>query len=132
MIQLIPADPQPTLFPSLTGFRSKSLFAKFIALIACPAIFLLFLTLPVVEADKLSSDNEKRTDDSPTTFHSHLDPPQIMLDDEDHSMDLSKCTEGENGWSRWLTTFQLVSAPVFVVGVLVGKKRLPWKHEPYI
>nr|CAG8449873.1 14475_t:CDS:10 [Entrophospora candida] len=39
-----------TLFPSLTGFSQKSYFTKSTALMAMPAIFLLTLTLPVVEA----------------------------------------------------------------------------------
>ncbi|CAJ0842691.1 18033_t:CDS:10 [Entrophospora sp. SA101] len=39
-----------TLFPSLTGFSQKSYFTKLTALMAMPAIFLLTLTLPVVEA----------------------------------------------------------------------------------
>ncbi|CAG8488588.1 9139_t:CDS:10 [Paraglomus occultum] len=120
---------QPTLFPSLTGFGSKSLFAKFIALLACPAILLLVLTLPVVEADKLSGDNEKRADDSPIT--SHADPPQIILEHEDNVIDLLEDTEGENGWSRWLTTFQLVFAPVFVVGVFVATNDFDYKAILY-
>jgi hypothetical protein len=107
---------QPTLFPSLTEFESKSLLAKLIALVACPSILLLVLTLPVVEVDALSGQDEKQGEEF------SIPPPRITVDDGSVIVDQSESAERENYWNRWLTIFQLVSAPVFVVSALTGKE----------
>ncbi|CAH1762661.1 10007_t:CDS:2 [Entrophospora sp. SA101] len=79
---------QETLFPSVTGFSQKSLFAKLTALIAIPIILLLALTLPVVETnDPISEENENNN-------------------------------ERTNDWNKWLTSIQLLFAPIFISTVL--------------
>lgn len=40
-----------TLFPTLQGWRSKNIWDKFISVISIPSIFLLVITLPVVETE---------------------------------------------------------------------------------
>lgn len=52
------------LFPSLQGWSVKSWLGRFVALISAPAILLLNLTLPVVDADdcESESDGEEKDD----------------------------------------------------------------------
>ncbi|KAG9299917.1 hypothetical protein G9A89_009645 [Geosiphon pyriformis] len=114
---------RPILFPSLTGFSQKSLFAKLIALVACPAIFVLALTLPVVEADDLNSQDDAKKHDtiSGTDLRnaSHLEPPIIRLDNQDLIIDDPPEIEIKNiRWNRWLTAIQFFLAPVFIVAVI--------------
>ncbi|KAL1620490.1 hypothetical protein SLS56_009669 [Neofusicoccum ribis] len=44
------------LFPTLCGFRQKSIWGKLLGIVAAPSVFLLTITLPVVEADKDEED----------------------------------------------------------------------------
>ncbi|KAI1406813.1 hypothetical protein F5Y13DRAFT_9221 [Hypoxylon sp. FL1857] len=47
-----------TLFPTLQGWRSKSIWDKFVSIISMPSIFLLVITLPVVETEAPDEDEE--------------------------------------------------------------------------
>ncbi|KAI0842900.1 hypothetical protein F5Y06DRAFT_76019 [Hypoxylon sp. FL0890] len=47
-----------TLFPTLQGWRSKSIWDKFVSIISLPSIFLLVITLPVVETEASDDDPE--------------------------------------------------------------------------
>ncbi|TAQ90524.1 hypothetical protein B7494_g1168 [Chlorociboria aeruginascens] len=55
------------LFPTLCTWRDKSIWDKFVSVVSAPSIFLLAITLPVVEAEPLedaedkSSGNERRS-----------------------------------------------------------------------
>lgn len=49
-----------TLFPTLQGWREKSIWDKFVSAISLPSIFLLVITLPVVENE--STDDESLVD----------------------------------------------------------------------
>uniref|UniRef100_A0A8H7TPH7 Uncharacterized protein n=1 Tax=Bionectria ochroleuca TaxID=29856 RepID=A0A8H7TPH7_BIOOC len=40
-----------TLFPTLQGWRDKTIWDKFVSTISVPSIFLLVITLPVVESE---------------------------------------------------------------------------------
>ncbi|GAO13792.1 uncharacterized protein UV8b_03976 [Ustilaginoidea virens] len=53
-----------TLFPTLQGWRDKSIWDKFLSAISVPSIFLLVATLPVVE-----SDTSEDSDDGFSTLH---------------------------------------------------------------
>jgi solute carrier family 24 (sodium/potassium/calcium exchanger), member 6 len=46
-----------TLFPTLQGWREKSIWDKFVSMISLPSIFLLVITLPVVENDSTEGDS---------------------------------------------------------------------------
>ncbi|KAI0381918.1 hypothetical protein F5Y04DRAFT_253593, partial [Hypomontagnella monticulosa] len=47
-----------TLFPTLQSWRSKSIWDKFVSVISVPSIFLLVITLPVVETETPDDDSE--------------------------------------------------------------------------
>ncbi|KAI1457390.1 hypothetical protein F4805DRAFT_177128 [Annulohypoxylon moriforme] len=58
--QLLP-PPQTilyTLFPTLQGWKSKSIWDKFVSVISVPSIFFLVITLPVVETETTDDDSE--------------------------------------------------------------------------
>lgn len=56
-----------TMFPTLQGWRSKSLLDKFVSLISVPSIFLLVITLPVVESEVADGDADPSDVEQPTT-----------------------------------------------------------------
>jgi sodium/potassium/calcium exchanger 6 len=47
-----------TLFPTLYTLPDKNIWEKFLGIVAAPAVFLLTITLPVVECDKDDDDSE--------------------------------------------------------------------------
>ncbi|KAH8815344.1 Sodium/calcium exchanger protein-domain-containing protein [Xylogone sp. PMI_703] len=59
-----------TLFPTLCGWREKTVWDKFVSVISAPSILLLSLTLPVVESD---SNDETAEEISPP-----IDPRQSI------------------------------------------------------
>ncbi|CAG8508488.1 4866_t:CDS:10 [Diversispora eburnea] len=87
---------QILFFPYLEGFSNKSLFAKFIALMACPATFLLTLTLPVVYEDDIIGIQD-----------------EVIIPSPDENVK-------SIGWNRTLTAIQLFFAPLFTSVVLFG------------
>ncbi|CAK7228865.1 hypothetical protein SBRCBS47491_007054 [Sporothrix bragantina] len=48
-----------TLFPSLIGWREKTIWDKFVSLISAPTVLLLVVTLPVVEMEIPCDDDEE-------------------------------------------------------------------------
>ncbi|KAI9818217.1 MAG: hypothetical protein M1827_000842 [Pycnora praestabilis] len=54
-----------TLFPTLYSWHSKNLWEKFLGIVAAPSVFLLAITLPVVEADKGEDDDVEAPDVGP-------------------------------------------------------------------
>ncbi|OTA94425.1 hypothetical protein M434DRAFT_29910 [Hypoxylon sp. CO27-5] len=48
-----------TLFPTFQGWRSKTIWDKFVSIISMPSIFLLVITLPVVETETSDDDSEE-------------------------------------------------------------------------
>ncbi|KAK8027391.1 hypothetical protein PG991_004447 [Apiospora marii] len=56
-----------TMFPTLQGWRSKSILDKFVSLISVPSIFLLVITLPVVESEVTEGDADPSDVERPTT-----------------------------------------------------------------
>ncbi|KAI0136629.1 Sodium/calcium exchanger protein-domain-containing protein [Xylariales sp. AK1849] len=67
--QLLPAPHvlMSTLFPTLQGWRSKSIWDKLVSLISVPSIFLLVVTLPVVESETTDDDSEGSIVEEPAT-----------------------------------------------------------------
>ena len=47
-----------TLFPTLYSWKDKSIWEKSLAMVAAPSVFLLAMTLPVVEAERDDSDEQ--------------------------------------------------------------------------
>ncbi|KAG5981973.1 hypothetical protein E4U55_002459 [Claviceps digitariae] len=48
-----------TLFPTLQGWREKTIWDKFLSTISVPSIFLLVITLPVVESETSGEEGEE-------------------------------------------------------------------------
>ncbi|KAI2776562.1 Sodium/calcium exchanger protein-domain-containing protein [Daldinia loculata] len=55
-----------TLFPTLQDWRGKSIWDKFVSIISVPSIFLLVITLPVVETEATDNDSEESIVEQPT------------------------------------------------------------------
>ncbi|KAI0394051.1 hypothetical protein F5Y17DRAFT_429769 [Xylariaceae sp. FL0594] len=64
-----------TLFPTLRGWHTKSIWDKFVSVISVPTIFLLVITLPVVENETIEEESEDGDIDDGSLFHPHLATP---------------------------------------------------------
>lgn len=83
-----------TLFPTLQGWSEKTFWDKFASALSVPSIFLLAITLPVVESDA-SDDND--ADASVTGTHDPVYPHA-----SGHSIaTLSERSEPETEWQRY-------------------------------
>lgn len=73
-----------TLFPTISGWRDKSLWEKFLGITAAPSVFFLTLTLPVVEP--LGSESDSGTPTAASPLLPHLDssgvgtPNTLLID----------------------------------------------------
>ena len=56
-----PAVLMSTLFPTIYSWHSKNAWEKLLGIVAAPSVFLLAITLPVVEADNDDSDEVPKT-----------------------------------------------------------------------
>ncbi|KAI1774047.1 Sodium/calcium exchanger protein-domain-containing protein [Hypoxylon cercidicola] len=54
-----PQDILNILFPTLQGWRSKNIWDKFVSIISIPSIFLLVITLPVVETEATDYESDE-------------------------------------------------------------------------
>ncbi|KAF8951840.1 hypothetical protein BGZ52_009452 [Haplosporangium bisporale] len=99
---------QPIYFPTLLDWDDKSPFIKFLAVTSIPMVFLLTLTLPVVEITEKEEDEATDVDDDDTRR-----TPKIVVEDTD-----KLAGDEYDGWSRTATTVQMLVAPVFVAAVI--------------
>ncbi|KIX95998.1 uncharacterized protein Z520_08253 [Fonsecaea multimorphosa CBS 102226] len=136
-----------TLFPTIYGWREKSYMDKLLGLITAPSVFLLAITLPVVEPkdDKpadpdpdLLTPAEGTRRRSTSYFGATPDRPSVnarsaSLDGppHPHGTGLSRQTSehakspqpkvdelgGPKEWNRWLVFLQVFTAPFFVVTI---------------
>ena len=58
-----------TLFPTLQGWREKTIWDKFLSTVSVPSIFLLVITLPVVDSE--TSDDDSSTEDTVLEHWTH-------------------------------------------------------------
>ncbi|UKZ51613.1 hypothetical protein TrVGV298_005374 [Trichoderma virens] len=79
-----------TLFPTLQGWKEKALWDKAISIISVPSIFLLVITLPVVESEM--AGEVESLDDAITYRSSHVAPSISIQEGE---------IEPENEWERF-------------------------------
>jgi sodium/potassium/calcium exchanger 6 len=89
-----------TLFPTLQGWMEKTVYDKFVSAISVPSIFMLVMTLPVVEPD--NTDEECLFDDTPTVADDASrritrDVPPISV----QGVDGGTGETGETGESEW-------------------------------
>ncbi|KAG9065175.1 hypothetical protein KI688_002497 [Linnemannia hyalina] len=104
---------KPVYFPTLMGWKDKSVFMKILAVASIPIVFLLTLTLPVVD---LKEDND-------TLIGSQSDgtPVEVNATSPGDGSNLY------NGWCQGATMVQMVVAPVFIALVVTsaaGKSNL--------
>ncbi|KAI1307777.1 Sodium/calcium exchanger protein-domain-containing protein [Xylaria venustula] len=92
-----------TLFPTLQAWRTKSIWDKFVSVISVPSIFLLVITLPVVETETSQDESDDIAIDEPSLGHLHTAPSVAIEFDE--------TAEQETEWQRYRRrTFSRVSS----------------------
>lgn len=69
-----------TLFPTLYNWRVKRLWEKFLGIVACPSVFLLTITIPLV--DPRQSDSESESDMSMESGDESQFRPMVRLPDD--------------------------------------------------
>ncbi|KAF8543576.1 Sodium/calcium exchanger protein-domain-containing protein [Trichophaea hybrida] len=123
-----PQDLYDTFFPTLGGFYEKTFLQKVFALVAVPSVFLLTITLPVVEGrDNTSFNHHIHPHDqsnghppgSPTSFISNTTAASPMMPPSNHHKDANK------NWNRWLVAVQCISAPIFIVLIVFTDSDTP-------
>ncbi|KAK8056059.1 sodium/calcium exchanger protein [Apiospora rasikravindrae] len=82
-----------TLFPTLQGWRSKSTLDKFVSLISLPPIFLLVITLPVVESEVAEGDSDQSDGEQPAVGLGNAPAPV--------SYEHVGAIESETEWQRY-------------------------------
>ncbi|PNY24517.1 cation exchanger [Tolypocladium capitatum] len=84
-----------TMFPTLQGWREKTVWDKFLSTVSVPSIFLLVITLPVVDSE--TSEEDTSTDETVVEHWSHggLGHPASATSVEPREM------EREGEWERY-------------------------------
>ncbi|KAF3912099.1 hypothetical protein ABW21_db0203853 [Orbilia brochopaga] len=109
-----------TLFPTLYTFNEKNLWGKFLALFSAPSIFLLTITLPVVdvpEPPKSRSPSRKPSGGSVLPSPASTAPTEVAMDSQPAWM---KEDDEPKDWNRWLFAIQCITAPIFIVLAVCG------------
>lgn len=105
------------LFPSLHGWREKSVLGQVASLFAAPALLMLTLTLPVVVTpyEGEGGAREKGLDSSTRNLVDFEEEgiERILVAEEEREEELHGV-----GFNKWLTAAQCVFGPLFCVGVL--------------
>ncbi|KAI1110521.1 hypothetical protein F5Y14DRAFT_465608 [Nemania sp. NC0429] len=83
-----------TLFPTLQGWRTKSIWDKFVSVISVPSIFLLVITLPVVEDEAVKDAPDEVAVNQPPLGPLHPVPPVV-------SAEAGETAEQETEWQRY-------------------------------
>lgn len=131
-----------TLFPTIYGWRQKSIMDRILGVVTAPSVFLLAITLPVVEPREDSAEEPIPVGEYPTRSRSGvtlapdtpaLAPKSSSSDGPPHPhgglsrqmSDYAKNTRsqddeasGSKDWNRWLVFLQVFTAPLFVVTIL--------------
>lgn len=144
--------PQPhillaTLFPTLQGWVDKTYWDKFLSVISVPSIFMLVITLPVVEPESSNGSSvadtfvsysiqtgEVSPSATPATQTLPLDREETMVAagaDFPLSKTISNAASDDNittGWNRWLVCVQVFAGPLFAVVILWANMRDEWEN----
>lgn len=118
-----------TLFPTLRGFKGKSLMEKCLGFIALPSVFLLTITLPVVEGGSQTNDK------TPTVVLEPESPASTITGGDLISINGASSSPrhgvsasdgiGPKEWNRWLVSIQCITAPVFMVVMFLADDEVP-------
>lgn len=116
-----------TLFPTLCTWREKSIWDKFVGVISAPSIFLLAITLPVVESESQDEEKDAAPDDGASSVrvasrrHSSLAPLLIpdspSLDNEPEWIRYRRATESNHSRSPRLRGYSGHSTAAVAVAV---------------
>ncbi|KAK9465757.1 Sodium/calcium exchanger protein-domain-containing protein [Lipomyces arxii] len=118
---LRPYDLTKTLMPTIDRLHEKTPLNKFISIIAVPSVFLLTITIPVIEVERIESELVSVEPDVPEL---QLESDGTMFHDHpvEHAGTLSKTDDpfvvGQTrfkGWNKWLTCVQCICAPMSVL-----------------
>ncbi|KAI0399181.1 hypothetical protein F4802DRAFT_590648 [Xylaria palmicola] len=82
-----------TLFPTLQSWSTKSIWDKFVSVISMPSIFLLVITLPVVEDEAAGDDSDGSVVDQSSLGQLNPLPPVTIEFDE--------AAQEETEWQRY-------------------------------
>ena len=128
-----------TLMPTLCDFSKKGWPQKILAVLIVPSVFLLTITLPVVESSGDDKDEKldktgkiSRNNTNQDDLHiSNSNTPLIRTEDENGRAHPSTMTtissdiqtnlspsKDTSGWNRWLLCIQLLVAPQFVISII--------------
>lgn len=135
-----------TLFPTIYSWNDKNIWEKLLGIVAAPSVFLLTITLPVVESEKDDEDIPEALDPdpgllSPAHARSRSQSSAIAILPPDNPASNGDVTSHEPSsthqpspnnakpqarplpsspkeWNRWLVSTQIVTAPLFIVLLL--------------
>lgn len=135
-----------TVFPTLYGWRKKSILDKILGILSAPSVFLLTITLPIVEAEDHSDagPHGETTTGNQTPAHEPQRPSLNVLPPSSPALepfpeaapphrgstrqmsdalpkllvsDADSIGSLEKDWSRWLVIVQIFTAPFFVTTI---------------
>ncbi|KAF3764950.1 hypothetical protein M406DRAFT_340460 [Cryphonectria parasitica EP155] len=127
-----------TLLPTLQGWKEKNIWDKVFSIFSLPSVFLLVVTLPVVETDAPDDDESESGDGyppnragSPLGIHAAAiaSESQAGLISETewqeyrrraHSRS-SSVEEEPSSWKRWLVVVQIFTGPLFTAFIVWAK-----------
>ncbi|KAF3154029.1 hypothetical protein TWF569_000867 [Orbilia oligospora] len=104
-----------TLFPTLYTFNEKNIWGKFLAIFSAPPIFLLTITLPIVdvpEEPKSRPPSRKPSNGGSVLPSPASTVPTVNFDFQPAWM---KDNDEPKDWNRWLVATQCITAPIFIV-----------------
>ncbi|TGJ87335.1 hypothetical protein E0Z10_g1460 [Xylaria hypoxylon] len=82
-----------TLFPTLQAWHTKPIWDKFVSVVSVPSIFLLVITLPVVETEVAEEDSDDIIVDQSSLAHQHTVPSVAI--------EFGESIEQETEWQRY-------------------------------
>ena len=133
------------LFPTLYGWRSRSLPDKMLGLVTAPSVFVLTITLPIVESgndedDVPDPDSDLLTpgepihenpqlipdisqvsnkhSDTEVTSHPHGGISRQQSDYQKQPTSPATPTSSPKDWNRWLVFLQVFTAPLFTTFII--------------
>ncbi|KAF8467662.1 Sodium/calcium exchanger protein-domain-containing protein [Kalaharituber pfeilii] len=113
------------LFPTLQGFWEKSYLEKFMAMTAVPSVFLLTITLPVVEEGGSKGPEPKPAVEEHPMLLEPQSPQSVaafrgLPQSNGAAENKPDFNMPEGGWNRWLIAIQCICAPLFVTLIFFG------------
>jgi len=120
-----PATLLSTLIPTLYNVQGKSWWEIVLAFVAAPSVFLLTITLPVMDIDKDDAGEYEKTPppagrdktQSSTTPGAGPSPVNNQIDTTPAAIDSTQ-TPTLTLWNRWLFIIQIYLAPLLTISML--------------